>query len=92
MTIPATTINVRPQDAAAACDRLFGKYAQKDSPGVVVAVTHRGHPLFEARRRCGFRTQGRLTQLAVTPASRRGQRSTPGRPGVGLSVSWRSMA
>lgn len=36
------TIQVRPQDAAAACDSIFGKYARSDSPGVVVAVTHRG--------------------------------------------------
>jgi len=36
------TISVRPQDAAAACDAIFGKYARSDSPGAVVAVTHRG--------------------------------------------------
>jgi CubicO group peptidase (beta-lactamase class C family) len=35
------TTTVKPQDAAAACERIFGKYAG-NSPGAVVAVTHRG--------------------------------------------------
>ncbi len=36
------TVTIRAADAAAACERHFGKYARPDSPGVVVAVTHRG--------------------------------------------------
>lgn len=36
---------IRVEDAAAACEQSFGKFARNDSPGVVVVVTHRGEDI-----------------------------------------------
>lgn len=39
---------VRPETASQVCDRLFSRFARPDSPGVAVAVTHRGKVIHQA--------------------------------------------